>query len=37
MEANKFRNILTGDESWFMLEYQHAINWSLSSENGSKE
>jgi hypothetical protein len=22
MEANKFRNILTGDESRFMLEYQ---------------
>jgi hypothetical protein len=25
MEANQFRNILTGDESWFMLEYQHVV------------
>jgi hypothetical protein len=30
MEAHKFRNILTGDESWFMFEYQHAVKWSLS-------
>jgi hypothetical protein len=32
MEANKFRHILTGDESWFMLEYHHAVKWSLSRE-----
>jgi hypothetical protein len=25
MEANKLRNILTGNESWCMLEYQHAV------------
>jgi hypothetical protein len=25
MEANEFRNILTGDESWFVLEYQPAV------------
>jgi hypothetical protein len=25
MEANKFHIIFTGDESWFMLEYQHAV------------
>jgi hypothetical protein len=31
MEANTFRNILTGDENWFMLEYQRAMKWSLSS------
>jgi hypothetical protein len=35
-EANKFRNILTGDESWFMLEYQHAVKWSLSREDLSE-
>jgi hypothetical protein len=25
MEADKFRNILTGDKSWFMFEYEHAV------------
>jgi hypothetical protein len=25
MKANKFRNVLTGDESWFILEHQHAV------------
>jgi hypothetical protein len=29
-------NILTGDASWFMLEYQHAVKWSLSRENVSE-
>jgi hypothetical protein len=33
MEANNFRNLLTSDESWFMLEYQHAVKWSLSRED----
>jgi hypothetical protein len=32
MEANQSRNILTGDESWFMLNYHHAVKWSLSRE-----
>jgi transposase len=36
MEVNKFRTILTGDKSWFMLEYQHAVKWSFSREDGSK-
>jgi hypothetical protein len=36
MEVTKFCNILTGDESWFMLEYQHAVKWSLSHENISE-
>jgi hypothetical protein len=35
-EANNFRNILTGDESWFILEYQHAVKWSLSREDISE-
>jgi hypothetical protein len=30
MEANKFCKSLTGDESRFMLEYQHAMKWTLS-------
>jgi hypothetical protein len=36
METNKFRNILTSDESWFMLEYQHAVKWSLSGADVSE-
>jgi hypothetical protein len=36
MEANKFRSILTGNEDWFMLEYQHALKWSLSREDVSE-
>jgi hypothetical protein len=35
MEANKFRSVLTGDESWFMFEYQQAVKWSLSREDVS--
>jgi hypothetical protein len=27
MEGNAFRNSLTGDESWFTLEYQHSEKW----------
>jgi hypothetical protein len=37
MEANKFRIILTGDESWFTLNYQHAVKWSLSCEDLSEK
>jgi hypothetical protein len=33
---HKFHNILTGEESWFMLEYQHAVKWSLSREDVSE-
>jgi hypothetical protein len=36
MEANKFRNIHTVDENWFMLEWQHALKWSLSREDVSE-
>jgi hypothetical protein len=36
MEANKFRNILTGDESWFMCEYQHPVKRTLSREDVSE-
>jgi hypothetical protein len=37
MKANKFRNILAGDESWFMLEYQHGVKWSLLAKMYQKE
>jgi hypothetical protein len=36
MEAKKFREILPGDENWFMLEYQHAVKRSPSRENVSE-
>jgi hypothetical protein len=36
MEANKFRNILTDDERWFMFQYQHTAKWSLSREDVSE-
>jgi hypothetical protein len=36
MEVNKFRTILTGDESWFMLEYRHAVKWHLSRKDASE-
>jgi hypothetical protein len=36
MEASKFRNILTDDESRFMLEYQHTVKWSLSRDDVSE-
>jgi histone-lysine N-methyltransferase SETMAR len=34
LEAGRFRNILTGDESWFTLEYQHFAKLSVSREDG---
>jgi hypothetical protein len=36
METNQFHHILTGDENWFTLEYQHAVKWSLSPEDVSE-
>jgi hypothetical protein len=33
MEADKFRNIVTGDESWFTLEFQYSTKWSVSRED----
>jgi hypothetical protein len=32
MAANKFRTIVTGNESLFILEYQHSAKWSLHLE-----
>jgi hypothetical protein len=36
IEANKVGNILTGDESLFMLGYDHAVKWSLGREDVSE-
>jgi hypothetical protein len=30
--ANPFRHIITGGESWFSVEYQHASRWSVSRD-----
>jgi hypothetical protein len=32
MQRNHFRHIITGDENWFYLEYQHASQWSVSGD-----
>jgi hypothetical protein len=36
MEANTFHIILTGDKNWFVLEYQHAVKWSISRKDVSE-
>jgi hypothetical protein len=30
MQRTRFRHIVTSDESWLDLEYQHASQWSVS-------
>jgi hypothetical protein len=35
MQASKFRNIPTGDESWFTLEHQYSAKWSVFREDVS--
>jgi hypothetical protein len=32
MAVNKFCTIVTGDESWFTLEYQYSAKWSVHCE-----
>jgi hypothetical protein len=32
MQRIYFHHIITGDESWFYLEYQHASQWSVSRD-----
>jgi type II secretory pathway component PulL len=31
-EKNQFRGIVTGDKSWFTLEFQHSVKWSRSRD-----
>jgi hypothetical protein len=33
MEASNFRNIVTGNESWFTFELQQSTKWSTSHED----
>jgi hypothetical protein len=35
-EMTNFSRIITGDESWFFLEYFHDRIWSISNENGTE-
>jgi hypothetical protein len=32
IQRTHFRHIITGNESWFYLEYQHASKWSVSRD-----
>jgi hypothetical protein len=32
VQRPQFRHIITGDEGWFYLEYQHALQWSVSPD-----
>jgi histone-lysine N-methyltransferase SETMAR len=32
MQRTHFRHIITGNESWFYLEYQHASQWPISRD-----
>jgi hypothetical protein len=36
MAVNKFCTIVIGDESWFILEYQHSAKWSVDREEASE-
>jgi hypothetical protein len=36
VEGNKSRNIGTGDESWFTLEYQHSAKWRVAPQEVSE-
>jgi hypothetical protein len=33
MERKDFRDLVTGNESWFTLEFQHSAKWSVSRDN----
>jgi hypothetical protein len=32
-EKNKFQRFVTGDESWFTLEFHHSTKWSASRDD----
>jgi hypothetical protein len=32
MQRTHFHHIITGDQSWFYLEYQYASEWSVSRD-----
>jgi hypothetical protein len=31
-EFDSFRMLVTGDENWFVLEYQHSAKWSVARD-----
>jgi ABC-type uncharacterized transport system permease subunit len=33
LERKNFRNLVTGNESWFTLEFQHSAKWSVSRDD----
>jgi hypothetical protein len=33
MKKNNFHNLVTEDESWFTLEFQHSAKWSVSQDD----
>jgi hypothetical protein len=35
-EKNRFRRCITGDGSWFTLEFQHSAKWSMSRDEVSQ-
>jgi hypothetical protein len=36
-EQKDFHDLVTGDESWFMLEYEHEAKWAVSREKLHQE
>jgi hypothetical protein len=37
MEWNNYCNLVTGDERWFALEFQHSAKWSVSRDDVSQK
>jgi hypothetical protein len=33
LEKGQFRNVMTGDESWFTLQFQHSAKWDVSRDD----
>jgi hypothetical protein len=36
LQRTHFHHIITGDENWFYLEYQHASQWSISGSEAAQ-
>jgi hypothetical protein len=32
-EDKNFHDLVTGDESWFMFQYEHEVQWTVSRQN----
>jgi hypothetical protein len=33
LEKGKFRNLMTRDESWFTVQFQHSAKWVVSRDD----